>query len=42
MLESIQRTRNEWNILSTDYVRAGSINVFKNRIARYLVKASYT
>ena len=35
-----QRTINVWNKLSTDCVHATSdINVFKNRIDKYLVKA---
>ena len=37
-----QRTINVWNKLSTDCVHATSVNVFKNRIDRYLVKAGYT
>ena len=36
------RTINVWNKLSTDCVHAISINVFKNRIDKYLVKAGYT
>ena len=42
MLESIrfsQRTINVWNKLSIDCVHATSVNVFKNRIDKYLVKA---
>ena len=31
-----------WNKLSTDCVHATSVNVFKNRIDKYLVKAGYT
>ena len=31
-----QRTINVWNKLSTDYVHATSVNVFKNRIDKYL------
>ena len=45
MLESIhfpQRTINLCNNLSTDFVHATSVNVFKNRIDKYLVKAGYT
>ena len=34
-----QRTINVWNKLSTDCVHATSVNVFKNRIDKYLVKA---
>ena len=34
---------NEWNKLSTtDCVHASSVNMFKNRIDRYPVKAGYT
>ena len=37
-----QRTINVWNKLSTDCVNATSVNVFKNIIDKYLVKAGYT
>ena len=37
-----QRTINGWNKLSTECVHASSVNVFKNRIDKYLVKAGYT
>ena len=37
-----KRTINVWNKLSTDCVHATSVNVFKNRIDKYLVKAGYT
>ena len=37
-----QRTINVGNKLSTDCVLASSVNVFKNRIDKYLVKAGYT
>ena len=37
-----QRTINGWNKLSTDCVHATSVNVLKNRIGKYLVKAVYT
>ena len=37
-----QVTINVWNKLSTDCVHATSVNVFKNRIDKYLVKAGYT
>ena len=33
---------NVWNKLSTECVDASSVNVFKNRIDKYLVKAGYT
>ena len=31
-----------WNNLSTDCVHASSVNMFKNQIDKYLVKAGYT
>ena len=34
-----QRTINVWNNLSTDCVQASSVNMFKNKIDKYLVKA---
>ena len=34
-----QRTINVWNKLSTECVHASNINVLKNRIDKYLVKA---
>ena len=37
-----QRTINVWNNLSTDCVHANSVNMFKNKIDKYLVKAGYT
>ena len=37
-----QRTINVWNKLSAECVHAGSVNMFKNRIDKYLVKAGYT
>ncbi len=37
-----QRTINVWNKLSTECVQANSINMFKNEIDKYLVKAGYT
>ena len=37
-----QRTVNEWNTLSADCVDPSSINMFKNRINNYLVRAGYT
>ena len=37
-----QRTINVWNKLSTDCVHASSVNMFKDRIDEYLVKAGYT
>ena len=36
-----QRTINVWNKLSIDCVHASSINMFKNKIDTYLVKADY-
>ena len=37
-----RRSINVWNKLSTECVDASSVNVFKNRIDKYLVKAGYT
>ena len=37
-----QRTINVWNNLSTDCVHVSSVNMFKNTIDKYLVKAGYT
>ena len=37
-----QRTINVWNNLSTDCVLACSVNMFKNKIDKYLVKAGFT
>ena len=37
-----QRVINEWNKLPNDCVNAGSVNMFKNRIDRYLIRAGYT
>ena len=34
-----QRTINVWNTLSEECVHASSVNMFKNRIDKYLVKA---
>ena len=34
-----QRTINVWNKLSAECVHASSVNMFKNRIDKYLVKA---
>ena len=34
-----QRTINIWNRLSAECVHASSVNMFKNRIDKYLVKA---
>ena len=36
-----QRTITVWNNLSTDCVQASSVNMFKNKIDKYLVKAGY-
>ena len=33
---------NEWNKLPNDCVNASSVNMFKNRIDRYLIRAGYT
>ena len=37
-----QRTINVWNKLSTECVHASSVNMFKNKIDKYLVKAGFT
>ena len=37
-----QRTINAWSKLSTECVHASSVNMFKNKIDKYLVKAGYT
>ena len=37
-----QRTIDVWNNLSTDCVHASSVNMFKNKIDKFLVKAGYT
>ena len=37
-----QRTINVWNKLSEECVHANSVDMFKNRIDTYLVKAGYT
>ena len=37
-----QRAINVWNKLSTDCVHASSVNMSKNKIEKYLVKAGYT
>ena len=36
------RVINEWNRLPNDCVNASSVNMFKNRIDRYLIRAGYT
>ena len=37
-----QRTINVWNKLSAECVHANSVNMVKNKIDKYLVKAGYT
>ena len=37
-----QTTINVWNKLSTDCVHASSVNMFKNRVDKYLAKTGYT
>ena len=37
-----QRTTNEWNTLSADYITASSVNMFKNKVDTYLRRAGYT
>ena len=39
---SSQRTINVWNKSSPECVHASSVDMFKNRIDKYLVKAGYT
>ena len=36
-----QRVINEWNKLPNDCVNASSVNMFKNRIDRYMIRAGY-
>ena len=37
-----QRVINEWNKLPNDCVNANSVNMFKHRIDRYMIRAGYT
>ena len=37
-----QRSINVWNKLSEECVHVSSVNMFKNRIDKYLVQAGYT
>ena len=37
-----QRVTNEWNKLPNDCVNASSVNMFKIKIDRYLVRADYS
>ena len=37
-----QRTINVWKKLSTDCVNASSVNMFKNKIDKFIAKAGYT
>ena len=37
-----QRLINEWNKLPNDCVNGSSVNIFKSRIDRYLIRARYT
>ena len=37
-----QRVINEWNKLPNDCVNASSVNMFKNTIHRYMIRAGYT
>ena len=37
-----QRIVNEWNKLPADCVYSNSVNMFKNRIDNYFVRAGYT
>ena len=36
------RVINEWNKLPNDCVNTSSVNMFKNRIDRYLIRVGYT
>ena len=36
-----QRTIHKWNKLSTDCVTASSVNMFKNKVDKYLKRAGY-
>ena len=38
----LNHLQNEWNKLSADCVHSSSVNMFKNRIDNYLVRAGYT
>ena len=42
MLENTFFQINVWNKLSTDCVHGSSVNMFKNKIDKYLAKAGYT
>ena len=37
-----QRTVHEWNKLSRDCVTASSVNMFKNKVDKYIGRAGYT
>ena len=37
-----QRTINEWNKLSTGCVTGSSVNMFNNKVDKYLTRADYT
>ena len=37
-----QRVITEWNKLSNDCVNARNVNMFKNRIDRYMIRVGYT
>ena len=37
-----QRVINEWNKLPNGCVNSSSVNMFQNRIERYLIRAGYT
>ena len=39
---SFSQVINEWNKLTNDFVSASSVNMFKNRIDRYMIRAGYT
>ena len=37
-----KRAINDWNKLSNNCVNASSVNMFKNKIDRYMIRAGYT
>ena len=37
-----QKTINEWNKLSTDFITGSSMNIFKNKVDTYIRRAGYT
>ena len=37
-----QRIISKWNKLSNDCIKPSSVNMFNNKISRYLIRAGYT